>query len=140
MPNGSKPTARQKQAVLALLETPTIAAAANKIGVNESTLRRWRAEPGFQQAFEEARREAFGGALCRLQAGAGKAVDALLAVVEDDQAKPSARISAARALLEHGHRAKDALERRHRRARRLAKKKRAAERRTRGEGGKGLDE
>ncbi len=127
MRNGSKWTARQEQAVFVLLETPTIAAAANKIGVNESTLRRWRADPEFQQALEETRHEAFGSALGRLQAGAGKAVDALLAVVEDDQAKPSARISAARALLEHGHRAKDALEVRHRRARHLAKKKRAAE-------------
>ncbi len=114
MPNGSKRTARQERAVLVLLETPTIAAAANKIGVNESTVRRWRAEPKFQQALEEARHEAFGGALCRLQVGVGKAVDALLAVVEDDQAKPSARISAARTLLEHGHRAEDALELRHR--------------------------
>ncbi len=127
MRNGSKLKARQEQAVLVLLETPTIAAAANKIGVNESTLRRWRADPEFQQAMEEARRDAFGDALCRLQAGAGKAVDALLAVVDDDQAKPSARISAARALLEHGHRAKDALELRHRRARRLVNEKRAAE-------------
>ncbi len=114
MRNGSKLTARREQAALALLETPTIAAAANKIGVNESTLRRWRAEPEFQQALEEARREAFSSALYRIQAGLGKAVDALIAVVEDDQAKPSARISAARTLLEHGHRAEDALEFRHR--------------------------
>ncbi len=114
MRNGSKWTARQEQAVFVLLETPTIAAAANKIGVNESTLRRWRAEPEFQRALEQARREAFDGALGRLQAGVGKAVDALLAVVDDDQAKPSARISAARTLLEHGHRADDALELRHR--------------------------
>ena len=62
----------------------------------------------------EARREAYGDALCRIQAGLGKAVDALLAVVEDDQATPSARVSAARTLLEHGHRAEDALELRHR--------------------------
>ena len=114
MRNSSKLTARQEQAVVVLLETPTIAAAANKLGVNESTLRRWRAEPGFQRALEEVRREAFDGALGRLQAGVGKAVDALFAVVEDDQAKPSARISAARTLLEHGHRADDALELRHR--------------------------
>ena len=114
MRNSSKLTARQEQAVFVLLETPTIAAAANKLSVNESTLRRWRTEPGFQRALEEARREAFGGALSRLQAGVGKAVDALLAVVDDDQVKPSARIAAAHTLLEHGHRADDALELRHR--------------------------
>ncbi len=109
MPNGSKRTARQEEAVLALLETPTIAAAAHKIGVNESTLRRWRAEPEFQQALDETRREAYSEALHRMRASADKAVDALLKVLEDDDSKPSEQISAARVVLSHAHRAEDAL-------------------------------
>ncbi len=106
----NKLKATQERAVLALLETPTIAAAAKQVGVDESTLRRWRGEPEFMRALEEARREAFGAALFRIQGGTGKAVDALLSIVEDEQAKPQERISAARTLLDHAHRAEEALD------------------------------
>ncbi len=106
----NKLKAAQERAVLALLETPTIAAAAKQVGVDESTLRRWRGEPEFMHTLEEARREAFGAALFRIQGGLGKAVDALLGIVEDEQAKPQERISAARTLLDHAHRAEEALD------------------------------
>ncbi len=107
MPNGNKLNAKHERAILALLETPCLAAAAEKAGVDVSTLRHWRKKPEFQEALEEARREVFDGSLCRLQAGFGKAVDALLAVVEDENAKPSERISAARTVLDHGYRAEE---------------------------------
>ncbi len=107
MPNGNKLNAKHERAILALLETPCLAAAAEKAGVDVSTLRHWRKKPEFQQGLEEARREVFDGSLCRLQAGFGKAVDALLAVVEDENAKPSERISAARTVLDHGYRAEE---------------------------------
>ena len=114
MANDSELKAKEEQAIYALLEMPSFAAAAEKIGVNESTLRRWRAKPSFQQALTEARREAYGRALCRIQAGVGKAVDALLGVFENEQSRPSERISAARTLLEHAHRAEETLDLRER--------------------------
>ncbi len=106
----NKLKAGQERAVLALLETPTIAAAAKQVGVDESTLRRWRGEPEFGRALEEARREAFGAALLRIQGGIGKAVAALLGILEEEQAKPQERISAARILLDQAHRAEEALD------------------------------
>ena len=112
MPNGNKLNAKHERAILALLETPCLGTAAEKAGVDVSTLRHWRKKPEFREALEEARGEVFDGALCRLQAGVGKAVDALLAVLEDENAKGSERISAARTVLDHGYRAEEVRRRR----------------------------
>ena len=48
-------TARQRRAVLALLEAPSAEAAAAAVGVASSTLWRWRQTPAFQRAFQDAR-------------------------------------------------------------------------------------
>ena len=112
MPNGTRLNAKHERAIVALLETPCLAAAAEKTGVDASTLRHWRKKPEFQEALEEARREVFDGALCRLQAGVGTAADVLLSVLEDENAKPSERISAARTVLDHGYRAEEVRRRR----------------------------
>jgi hypothetical protein len=64
-------------AISALLAEPTIAAAATKAGISESTLLRWMAEPGFRSRLRAARRSVVEGAIGRLQAAATKAVEAL---------------------------------------------------------------
>ena len=101
---------RQIRAVHALLEEATIARAAERAGVNEKTVRRWLADAAFRRALDHVRREVFAGALARLQSGAGRAVDALLGVLGDPHSRPSDRLSAARSLLEHAHRAQDSLD------------------------------
>ena len=53
----------QARAVVALLREPTVAKAARHVGVNERTLRRWLADPGFRAALDDARREVFGEVL-----------------------------------------------------------------------------
>src|SRR5262249_48290859 len=87
----------------ALLTEPSHASAAAKAGVSEATLHRWLRLPGFRTAYRQARRQLVEGAVGRLQAAAGLAVDTLLAVAKDG-ARDGDRVRAAVALLDHAFR------------------------------------
>jgi hypothetical protein len=91
---------RQQKAIIALLSEETLHGAADVAGVNQATLWRWQQQPAFSEAYREARREAVKRAVARLQQAASKAVDALSAVMNDSDAGATARVSAARAVLE----------------------------------------
>ena len=49
---------KQDTAIGALLSRPTISAAAESVGIGESTLRRWLKDRDFLAAYRAARREA----------------------------------------------------------------------------------
>jgi hypothetical protein len=91
---------KHEQAISALLTQPTLAEAATTVGVGEATLRRWLQQESFQAAYRQARREAIGQAIARLQQVTTTAVTTLEAVMTDPGAKESARVTAARAVLE----------------------------------------
>ena len=95
---------KQEALIAALLTEPTHAAAATKAGVSEATLQRWLRLPEFQAAYRQSRRELVEGAVGRLQAATGQAVDTLLAVAKNG-AKDGDRVRAAVALLDHAFRA-----------------------------------
>jgi hypothetical protein len=97
---GEKLTRKQEVAIAALLTAPTIAEAAHAASISEPTLWRWLQREDFQTAYRQARREAVSQALAYLQRVAGEAVDTLRAVMQDAQKPASARVSAARAVLE----------------------------------------
>jgi hypothetical protein len=65
--HGEKLTRKQDQAIGALLTEQTIAAAAEKVGVGEATLRRWLKLPEFLAAYREARREVMEKTMAQLQ-------------------------------------------------------------------------
>lgn len=48
-------TSKQQQAIAALLDKPTVRAAADKLGMSERTLWGWLATPHFKAAYEEER-------------------------------------------------------------------------------------
>jgi hypothetical protein len=108
--NGGRRPQREDAALAALLSEPTIASAAAKAGIGESTLLRWMADPAFRDRYREARREAIEHAVSRLQQAAGKAVDVLVAVAEDRTSAPAARVSAAKTVLEHAFRGLEMLD------------------------------
>jgi hypothetical protein len=97
-------TSRQHAAIAALLTAITLAAAAGKAKVGESTLRRWLASDLlFQRAYRSARRTLMDTVITRIQRVAGKAVDAL----ERNLAKggrPADQIRAALGILEYATR------------------------------------
>ena len=77
MPGGSKYSAKHQAAIVALLESATIEAAAVKAGISCATLSRWMQRGDFQESYAVARRRTFEAALARLQNLTGKATDAL---------------------------------------------------------------
>jgi hypothetical protein len=101
--HGQKLTRKHGALIAALLTEPTHAAAAEKTGVSEATLHRWLQLPEFQAAYRQARRELVEGAVGRIQAATGQAVDTLVAVAKDG-AKDSDRVRAAVALLDRAFR------------------------------------
>jgi hypothetical protein len=89
----------EDQALGALLSEPTIAEAAAKAGLSESTLLRWLADPSFRERYREAaRRQVVEHAITGLQQAAGDAVDALRRNLTSGV--PSAEIAAAKAIID----------------------------------------
>ena len=91
---------KQDTAIGALLSRPTISAAAESVGIGESTLRRWLKDRDFLAAYRAARREAVSQAVGHLQGACSVAVVALTDISQDVNCPASARVSAARTVLE----------------------------------------
>lgn len=98
--NGRDLTKKQEKAVVALLAAPTVQAAAEAAGVSERTLWRWLQQPEFKEAYRQARREAVSHAIGRLQQATTRAVETLEEVMGNPEAKESARVSAAKTVLD----------------------------------------
>ena len=103
--HGEKFSRKQEQAISALLNEPTIEAAAKSIGIGETTLWRWMQVPSFQQKYRQAKRRVVEHAITQLQNACGEAVACLREVMADQEAPASSRVSAARAVLEQSVRA-----------------------------------
>ena len=103
--HGEKITRKQEQAIAALLTEPTLEGAARAVGVNVATLSRWRQQPEFGDAYREARQETIERVTAHISASCSTAVSTLCAIMEDTDAPASARVSAARTMLEHAYRA-----------------------------------
>jgi phage terminase small subunit len=98
--HGEKITRCQDKAIMALLTCETIAQAAAVAGVSESTLLRWLKDPSFKAAYLEVRREAVSQAVSQLQRLSSEAVRTLQEVMSDTEAKHTARVTAARTVLD----------------------------------------
>jgi len=98
--HGEKLTRKQEHAIAALLLEPTMADAAKSVGIGEVTLWRWLKREDFQAAYMKAKKKAVTQAVARLQQITSKAVDTLEAVMKDEDAPASSRVTAARVVLE----------------------------------------
>ena len=101
--HGSKRPQREEAAVAALLAEKTIAEAAAKARIGETTLLRWMAEPEFKARLRAARRLVVEGAIGRLQQAATQAVDALARNLTCGI--PAVEVGAARSILDQAIRA-----------------------------------
>lgn len=101
---------KQIKAIEALLREPTTAAAAKAARVGEATIFRWLADPAFSAAYKEARGQLLEATLTALQAAGGDAVKCLVEVTNDKEAQVSARVSAAKAIIELGLKTREVLD------------------------------
>lgn len=88
--------------VASLLEQPTISKAAKAAGLSERTAFRRLGSEDFRKLYDDERSKIITAATGRLQAAIGRAVDTLAEVLDSAEAPSTARISAARAILEYG--------------------------------------
>ena len=93
-------TEKQARALAALLSEPTQAAAAKKVGISARTMRRYMADPEFYEAYQQAHTQLVEDATQRMQRGLHAAVDTLKEIATDPEAGKTARVAAARSLLE----------------------------------------
>lgn len=98
--NGTKLGRRRERAIQALLECDSQRDAARTVGIGEVTLWRWMQELEFREALRDAKRRLLDEALTNLQRATGKAIGALVAILEDQDKPASARVTAARTILE----------------------------------------
>jgi hypothetical protein len=108
--HGEKLTRKQEALIGALLTEPTHASAAAKAGVSEATVGRWLRLSTFRAAYRQTRRELVEAAVGRIQAATGQAVDTLLSVAKDVEAKDGDRVRAALGILEHAYRGAELLD------------------------------
>jgi hypothetical protein len=93
----------REMAIAALLAHATIKTAAMSIGIGECTLRGWLQDDGFAAEYAQARARMLETAEEKLKSSMLRAAQILLSIAES-RAKPTARISAARSLLEYAFR------------------------------------
>ena len=98
--HGEKLSRNLERAIAALLVHPTMAKAAAAAGVGEVTLWRWMQIPEFKEKYRLARREAVSQAVGHLQGACSVAVLALTDISQDVNCPASARVSAAKSILE----------------------------------------
>jgi len=102
---GGKFGRKQEEAIVALLTQRNIEEAAKASGISANTLLRWLKVPEFQAAYRQARREAFGQSIARLQQGSSAAATTLLKVMVDSNTPASTKVRAADSVLNHSTKA-----------------------------------
>ena len=94
-------TAKQERALVALLNCGTIKEASEECKVNETTLWRWLQLDDFQVCYRAARRQVVEHAIAQMQQDCSVAAKTLRIVADDAAAPASARVAAARAIIEN---------------------------------------
>lgn len=95
-------TAKQAKALAALLVEPTKEKAAAAAGIGVTTLKRYLAEQEFQSEYKKALSELVEDAAAQAKISLSPALTCLREIVEDGEQGATARIQAARSLLEYG--------------------------------------
>lgn len=93
-------TRKQETFIAAMLTLPTITAAALAAGVTDHTARGWMKQPHIQQAYKDARKQAFDAALGVLRDVVEEAIKTLKTMMCNEEAPHGVRVRSAQILLE----------------------------------------
>lgn len=96
---GSK-AKRCEKVLSALLQTGSLTEAGKLAGVSEVTIWRYLKDPAFAAKYHSAKRSILDSAINKLQTASGEAVETLRLIMCKENANPSARVSAAKVVLE----------------------------------------
>src|SRR5215213_584911 len=99
-------TPNQHKAIYALLEQPTLEAAAENVGVSTATIKRWRKTEAFTREFRQARRRVLEDAYAKLQGASSTAVDTL--VTHMHSGTPHLEVKAALGILDRAQKGLEA--------------------------------
>ena len=100
--HSGKLSRNQQRAIVALLASPSIEAAAATVGIGQRSLYRWLKLDQFQQAYRAARKEIVSQAVGKIQNAMTLAVDTLVRIMSDPDGPPSCRVAAAKCVLDLG--------------------------------------
>jgi len=100
LPPEKRISPKREKAVMALLEQPTIAKAAEQAGVHESTLYRWLKEHNFQRHLAYTSWQMKNRSINRMRQTMSEAVNLLEKVVKDEKESTHARLAAARTIID----------------------------------------
>ena len=107
---GQNLTPKQERALASLLALGEVKAAAQDARCGETTLWRWLKDETFAAAYREGRRKVLEASASRLTSDSTKASAVLLQIAEDEKAPASARVAAARAIIENAVKAVETLD------------------------------
>jgi transposase-like protein len=93
-------TPKQEHLLAALMAGSTVADAASRCNVNESTAYRWLKNETFQSTYQAARRAAFNETLLELMSGTAKALKVLRDAMDNGESY-AVRVRAAQIWIEH---------------------------------------
>lgn len=99
-PREPKLPAKQETFLASLLSHSTIKAACEESGISETTGWRYLNDEKFKERYRKAQRQVVEHTIVRLRTDAGDAAKALREIVDDVTAPSSARVAAARTILE----------------------------------------
>lgn len=97
---GQNLSPKQERALASLLALGEVKAAAKDAKCGETTLWRWLKDDTFARAYRDGRRKVLEASASRLTADSAAASRVLLQIAEDEKAPASARVAAARAIIE----------------------------------------
>jgi predicted ArsR family transcriptional regulator len=93
---------RYKKAIAALLATNTREEAAERLGINSRTIRKYFSDPVFVKEYEKAKNKLFSSATQQIQKSIMPAINTLRDILGSDTANEQVKVSAARSILEYG--------------------------------------
>ena len=100
----------QRKGIKALVECPTVQAAADQVGVTRKTIYKWLGDPDFRQSLVNEEDKIFARVEARLAGEMGAAVGTLSEIHKDQEASASARVRAATAIIDRSIRVKNLLD------------------------------
>jgi len=101
--HGDALTHRERKALAALLDNPTVIEAAAAAGLDRRTIFRYLRKPRFTEALRAASGRLEAVSEAAIKSARGVALRRLLRLVEDDSVSPAVQVRACATILDHSH-------------------------------------